>query len=178
MIYTERKYLTIMELQEERTSFSYDELFQILMDRPSVVIYVELRGTLYGIITLGRIQRAYQNHLDQVGINTNFTSIGPNEVMKARRIFESKGRFGFVTEKIIRVLPVTDSNGKLLGNYTIWDDLLLIEHSLPLLKNMDAAEFSKRNFRLLAVKPCANSPGGAAPICRTDGNIEGKGPSD
>lgn len=59
MVYTERDLLAVIELQEERSSFTYEELFRALTEHPSLAVYVELRGSLYGIITLGRIERAY-----------------------------------------------------------------------------------------------------------------------
>lgn len=157
MVYTERDLLAVIELQEERSSFTYEELFRALTEHPSLAVYVELRGSLYGIITLGRIERAYQNHLEEVGINTKFTAIGPDEYMEARNIF-MKERISEEPEKRIHLLPVLTAEGKLLGNYTQWDDLPAIEYALPLLKNLNMENFLKRGFRMALVRPQKGFP--------------------
>lgn len=155
MIYQERDQLTIIELQEERKALSYEELFRALTERPNSVVYIEWKGLLYGIITLGRIARAHQSHLRQVDINTKFTWIGPHEHMKAREIFQQE-RDGTERSKKISVLPVVDSDGKLLGQYTLGDDLLSIEYSLSFLKKLNSIEFIKYSFVL--VKPGNSTP--------------------
>lgn len=155
MIYKDRKHLAIIELQEERSTLSYEELYQALAKRPSLAVYVEVKGLLYGIVTLGRIQRSYLNHQEQVGISTKFTFLGPNEFMKAREIFRS----GEVQEKQhIVVLPVVSPDGELLGCYSIYNDLLLLEYSLTLLARLNTDEFVKCGFRLALVRPASDSP--------------------
>jgi hypothetical protein len=41
MIYTDRKYLTILELQDDSDTVSFDVLKELLMERPSNMIYCE-----------------------------------------------------------------------------------------------------------------------------------------
>lgn len=58
MKYTSRKCLTILKLTEERATLSFNELSSVLMEKPSNIVYVELAGMLYGIVTTGDISRA------------------------------------------------------------------------------------------------------------------------
>ena len=48
MVYTERNQLAIIELQREQDALPYEALFQILTERPSLAVYVELNGLLEG----------------------------------------------------------------------------------------------------------------------------------
>jgi hypothetical protein len=41
MIYTDRKYLTILKLQDDSDMVSFDVLKELLMERPSNMIYCE-----------------------------------------------------------------------------------------------------------------------------------------
>jgi hypothetical protein len=41
MIYTDRKYLTILKLQDDSDTVSFDVLKELLMERPSNMIYCE-----------------------------------------------------------------------------------------------------------------------------------------
>ena len=93
MVYTERNQLAVIELQREQDTLPYEVLFQILTERPSLAVYVELNGLLYGMITLGRVRRAWENHLDCVEINRHYSSIGADEAMRARKTFY-QGRNG------------------------------------------------------------------------------------
>ena len=157
MVYTERNQLAIIELQREQDALPYEALFQILTERPSLAVYVELNGLLYGMITLGRIRRAWENHLDCVEINRHYSSIGADEAMRARKTFY-QGRNGAERRKNIQVLPVVDAGGRLLGDYTGMDGLLSMEYALSLLKGINAAPFVKRGFRLVLVSPRRDLP--------------------
>ena len=153
MVYIERNQLPIVELQEKRNTLSYEELFQVLMERPAYAVYVELNGLLYGIITLGRIGRSHLKQLKYVDINTKFVSVGPNERMKVREIFQQE-RMEATRNKVIHVLPVVDCDGKLLGNYTQTKDLFSAEYSLSLLESLKMDSFIEYNLRLALVRPC------------------------
>lgn len=157
MVYTERNQLAVIELQREQDTLPYEALFQILTDRPSLAVYVELNGLLYGMITLGRVRRAWENHLDCVEINRHYSSIGADEAMRARKTFY-QGRNGAERRKNIQVLPVVDAGGRLLGDYTGMDGLLSMEYALSLLKGINAAPFVKRGFRLVLVSPRRDLP--------------------
>lgn len=120
MLYTEHDKLVIIKLMNETDSLSFDELSGILKEHPANVIYCELDGKLYGIISMGDVARADDEGRNAVIINRTFTWVKPKEYMGVRRIFKEKEK--------INAVPVVDENGKLLGDYTRWDDLLVLEH--------------------------------------------------
>lgn len=116
MIYTQHDGLTILKLNDKKNTVSFDTLVNVILDRPSNVIYCELEDELYGIISMGDIARASKNGVDYVAINRVFTRILPNDkYMTAKNIFHEK--------KNINALPVVNENNELLGAYTRWDDL-------------------------------------------------------
>lgn len=156
MIYTVRNQLTVITLQEERNVLTFEELFQALINRPSLIVYVELRGRLLGIITLGRIARAYQNHQKQVEINTKYTFVFPDRHMEAREMFYQERTFA-ERKKKIHVLPVVDCDGRLLGEYAQDDNLLSMGCFLSLLEKIDTSEFIKHGFRIALVAPKINT---------------------
>lgn len=120
MFYTEHDKLTIINLMNGADTLSFDELGVILKEHPANVIYCELEGKLYGIISMGDVARADDEGKNAVSINRKFTSVKPNEYMKVRQIFEEKEK--------INAVPVVDENGRLSGDYTRWDDLLVLEY--------------------------------------------------
>lgn len=120
MIYKKYDKLIIINLIDEAGSISFDELSKVLEERPANVIYCELAGKLYGIISTGDIAFAGYEGKKAVSINRKFTSVKLNEYMKVRQIFEEK--------KKINAVPVIDESGRLLGDYTRWDDLLVLEY--------------------------------------------------
>lgn len=120
MIYTEHNKLTIIKLMNEVDSLSFDELGKILKEHPANVIYCELDEKLYGIISMGDVARASDDDKKVVKINRKFTSVKANEYMKVRQIFKEKER--------INAVPVIDENGRLLGDYTRWGDLLVLKY--------------------------------------------------
>lgn len=120
MLYTEYDKLTIINSMNEMDALSFDELGEILKERPANVIYCELDGKLYGIISMGDVARADYEGKKAVNINRIFTSAKPNEYMKVRQIFKEKEK--------INAVPVVDENGRLLGDYSRWDDSLVLEH--------------------------------------------------
>lgn len=120
MLYTEYDKLTKINLMSEVSSLSFDELGKVLKERPANVIYCELDGKLYGIISMGDIARADDESKTAVNINRKFTSVKSNEYMKVRQMFQENEK--------INAVPVIDNNGRLLGDYTRWDDLLVLEY--------------------------------------------------
>ncbi|MBD5522381.1 MAG: adenylyltransferase/cytidyltransferase family protein [Lachnospiraceae bacterium] len=116
MIYTQHDGLTILKLNDKKNKVSFDTLANVILERPSNIIYCELEDELYGIISMGDIARASESGLDYVAINRVFTRILPNDkYMTAKNIFHEKEN--------INALPVVNEDNKLLGAYTRWDDL-------------------------------------------------------
>lgn len=117
MIFQTRKQLAIVE--SEKDYLSFEELSEILLDKPMNIIYVEEKGVLKGIISTGDICRAGQNGANGVFIKKDFMRLSVGEYMKARTIF--------VERPTISALPVLNTNGVLEGNYTRWDDSVWME---------------------------------------------------
>ncbi len=124
MKYTERDELAILEMQKDVDSVSINEVKKVLMDYHSNMIYCELFGKLLGIISTGDILRAYRSGLEQVQINKNFTYLHSGENMKARTIFREKSN--------INALPVVTRGHCLIGDYSRWDDLLVLDYELDI----------------------------------------------
>lgn len=148
MIYTERKNLTVLELTEERDTLSYDELIPVLIERPSNVIYVELHGRLYGIVTIGHIIRTLSPETRQVVISKKFTSVASKEngYLLSRRLFKDNGSIVFV--------PVANSEGKLLGEWAKEDGLSAINYIASIVDNPKVAE-TLNGLEIVLVRPCA-----------------------
>jgi len=116
MIYTDIDKLAVIKLEGVTDRISFDILSQVILERPSNMIYcVTGRDQLIGIISMGDIARAGRAGGRYVKINENFTCVMKNEYMKARELFCKK--------KSINALPVVNGNNILLGDYTRWDDL-------------------------------------------------------
>lgn len=147
MIYTEHNKLTTINLMNAADSLSFDEIATILKERPANVIYCELDEKLYGIISMGDVARASDEGRNAVSINKKFTSIKPDEYMKVRRIFQEKEK--------INAVPVIDKNGRLLGDYTRWDNLLVLEYLDLFEKHTYLANFlgEETNNYIALVKP-------------------------
>ena len=90
------------------------------MDSPSNMVYCERGGVLFGIISTGDIWRACRKQQTEVAINREFMSLRYGEYMKAKTIFEEN--------ESINALPVVTNGNILIGDYTRWDDLLILEY--------------------------------------------------
>lgn len=150
MVYTEHDNLTIITLEQEIDSISFNEIITVLQKRPASVIYCELNRKLYGVISYGDVRRAKAAGKRAVNINRIFTSAGPNEYMKIRQIFRDREK--------INAVPVVDENGRLLGDYVRWDDLLALEHMNLFVDNQYAVDFWKNNNYIVLVNPCESFP--------------------
>lgn len=84
MLYTEHDKLAIINLMNEAGGLSFDELGEILKERPANVIYCELDGKLYGIISMGDVVRADEEGKKAVKYKQNIY------ISKAKRIHESQ----------------------------------------------------------------------------------------
>lgn len=116
MIYRDRKFLPILALPEDRDYATRDELVRTLKERPSDAVYVERDGILCGLVSYARILRFYDKENRRIPFNKNYTYIHPGEYWHARRIFKEKAN--------IHILPVVSEDGRLLGDYLRWDDLI------------------------------------------------------
>ena len=139
MIYTDYNRLTIIKLEDAVDVISFEVLAGVISDRLSNMIYCELKGKLYGIISMGDIIRADKNGVDFVVINKKYTWVLPDEYIRARNIFREKAN--------INALPVVNNEHKLLGDFTRWEDYLA-EYMC-----MGRKQFFKYYNRVILVRP-------------------------
>lgn len=146
MHYKARKELTIVELNDNEENFSFDKLTEIILRKPSDIIYCERNGKLYGIVSMGDIARANEAGADCVTINTRFTCILYGEHMRARKIFGDKVN--------IHELPVVNEDNVLLGTYSRWDDLLINQYIARMFKRRGKKNRVSGTVNIAFVRPC------------------------
>lgn len=152
MIYTDREYLSILTLTEDRDYVSYDELIRVLEERPSNTVYIERDGILCGLITRGRIVRSRDEENRRVPFNKKYTYVQPGEHMRVRQIFKDKAT--------INALPVVLEDGRLLGDYVRWNDLIGADYAELLCKDPYILQGVKENIRdAVFVKPAVHGGG-------------------
>lgn len=147
MTYTEREYLTIIELHDDEEYVSLDEIRRALLEYPSNIIYCERQRMLVGMISTGDIYRAFDQKQQSVRVNEEFTYLYPGEYLKARAIFEENER--------INAIPIVTTDNVLTGEYLRWNDLMLLENSLKTLGGgQNGALDLNTGQRIAFVRPC------------------------
>lgn len=68
MIYNQLDALTVYETTNIEGSVSFEILDDLLVSCPSSTVYVTSKGTLYGLISMGDIYKAYENGQRYVSI--------------------------------------------------------------------------------------------------------------
>lgn len=148
MLYTDKEQLTVLQLKNGEGSVCMKKLNALLSERPSNMIYCENNGKLVGIISTGDILRAYREGQDKVRVNRRFTSLHDGEYMKAKNFFFKNNR--------INALPVVSENGTLEGDYTRWDDLLILEYLIET-DIKQCIEKCRKGKEVMLVRPCGVS---------------------
>ncbi len=120
MLYTQKEMLTILKLKDEEESIDIGSIRTVILQRPSNMIYCETNGKLTGVISMGDLLRACRKNQNQVIVNKQFTSIQYGKFIEAKNIFGSA--------KNINALPIITEKNTLVGDYTRWDDLLVLEY--------------------------------------------------
>ncbi|MDE7431627.1 MAG: adenylyltransferase/cytidyltransferase family protein [Lachnospiraceae bacterium] len=142
MLYLKKNELTVINLENDEENVSMKVLQKVLVECPSNMIYCEALGKLVGIISIGDILRAHRRGLNQVQVNKEFIYLDTEEYMKARNIFKEK--------KNVNALPVVTRNHILIGDYTRWDDLMVLEYKLRTARWADLIDNEKH---VALVKP-------------------------
>ena len=153
MIYTDRKYLSILKLEEDRDYVTYDELIYLLTERPSDAVYIERDEILCGLLTFGDIMRRRDEKTRHVPFNKKFTCVHPEEYWRVRQIFRDK--------KNINALPVVSEDGRLLGGYVRWNDLFDMDYAELLYKDPYVLRNLKENIQNTALVEPVVRRGGA-----------------
>lgn len=146
MVYKSYKQLTIIELDCAIDKIHYEDLVKVVIDSPSNVIYFELNERLYGIVSMGDVQRAKVKYGNDgyVPINTCFTCVLQNEYVKAKEILQNR--------KKINAIPVINQEGRLKGCYSRWNDFVDTNINLTRTCNL----FFKKSDRIVLVQPYDN----------------------
>lgn len=149
MIYADRKYSTIIEIQKQK-SISYSLIINTLKERPSNIIYLIQNNALWGIISFGDVLRAKTEGNSTVNVNCAFTKVFFQDHMKARQIFKNNSN--------ISAIPVVDEKDQLMGEYLRWDDYLSLKNHVSYAELPTYVKnwfFSKS--KIAVVCPCVDS---------------------
>lgn len=107
--------LAVYSIESEAEMIPFTQFHQLYIEKTSEIIYITKEGSLYGIVCMGEALAAHkQNGL--VRINKSFTLLEDKNVMKAHEIFRDRGN--------INKIPIVDEQGRLVGDYSRWDDML------------------------------------------------------
>ncbi len=136
MDYYVRSQLPILSFDEAPEALDPGALREVLCEKPCNVVFVEVRESLYGIVSRGDISRAKNAGYEAVPVNRNFTCIKRKQFMQARELFREKEK--------IREIPVVDENGRLQGMCSRNDDLLYLEYRSPWEENRYIRPFLKK----------------------------------
>ena len=139
----ERDRLARLSLEREEKELSFDALRGA--EKLADIVYLEVNGKLYGIVTLGDLLRARTGGLDRVAVNTRFACVRRDEYIRAREVFREKSG--------IHQLPVVDGDGRLEGAFSRYDDLLFLKYWDNWERNRFAARYLERHRNLALVKP-------------------------
>lgn len=142
VIYTKRDQLTIVELENLGESVPIKKLKAILEKYPSNILYCETDRKLVGIISTGDISRACEKKQNVVLVNKQFISLSYGKYIEAKKIFAEKSN--------IHAIPVVTKDRTLLGDYTRWDDLSILEYAIG---TAEIEEDWKQEYSIALVKP-------------------------
>lgn len=139
--------LAVYPIETDVEYIPLERLQRLYMDKTSEIIYITKEEKMYGIICMGEALQARRNG-GGVKINKNFTVLNSYNVIKAREIFQNKGN--------IHKIPVVNEQGKLLGDYSRWDDMLYVERNQGnLMKEKELRNVFAMYENVYTVKPAA-----------------------
>lgn len=111
--------LAVYSIDEEKETLPVSVFNDLYLKKTAEIVYVTKGGKLYGIVAMMEMLNPIV--CGEVQINKHYTSLTGFNIIKAHEIFNR----WFNIHKI----PVIDSEGKLLGDYSAWDDELYIERN-------------------------------------------------
>lgn len=144
MLYTPREMLTILQLKDGEESVDIESIRSVILKMPSNMIYCETNGELTGVISMGDLFRACRKNHNYVIVNKKFTGIQYGRYIEAKKVFQSA--------KNINALPIISENNTLIGDYTRWDDLLVLEYLIQA-DNGRCIEEWRKGQKIVLVRP-------------------------
>ncbi len=144
MIRIGREELNIIRTQTEEKSIPWEAYLEALLDKPSNIIYFETAGRLYGIASFGDVLKAKAAGLDRLPISKQFTCLGDNGCMRARKLFKD--------DAILSEIPIVE-DGRLIGEFDRFDSILLLQRMRDWKYNRYAENFWRSAGKLALVRP-------------------------
>lgn len=143
MIFTPVEQLSMIEINGENEDIvTFDRLAKLLVEKPANMVYCVKAGELYGIISMGDVNRAKVYGRNSVDINTSFTFLHGYEYMRARKLFLENDK--------INALPIIDEEHHLIGDYSRWDDVFS-DYFFDFLKGNRYADMVWKKYRNVAI---------------------------
>lgn len=122
--------LAIYTTEMEEEIFPIEHLKDLLLKKKTEIIYVIQNEKLYGIVCLEDI--LHHSKDGKIPINKKFTKMVGFNVIKAHEIFQRR--------KKVHKIPVVDAQGKLLGDYSRWDDMLYVDRNQKFMMNKEIVQ--------------------------------------
>lgn len=130
MIKRSKSELAILSTEIEEEIFQIEHLKDLFIKKTAEIIYFTRNDMLYGIICLEDILHRGRN--GEVPINKDFTMLVGYNVIKAREFFQRR--------KKVHKIPVVDIQGKLIGDYSRWDDMLFVKRNQRFMMNQEIVQ--------------------------------------
>lgn len=134
MLYIERSHLAVVPLNNAEDRISIDELRRILETFPANIIYFELQGRIFGIISTGDICGESKMGSKTVRINREFRYLHEGEDMGRNR----------------QSMPVLTKDNILVGEYTKWDYPVHLEW-----ESASGVRQQMEGKKIVLVRPCS-----------------------
>ncbi len=131
--------LTYIEIDGNDSCVSMERIQEALDKRTSEIIYCIENGKLCGIISVGDIFRG--NGKKEIEINKEFTYLVDWNVIKAKQIFADY--------RNIHKIPVLDKAGRLLGDYSRWDDIRFLKRNKEKYYHLVNAALNEKKYNIL-----------------------------
>lgn len=107
--------LAVYSIESETEMLSFNQFHQLYIEKTSEIIYITKKEHLYGIVCMGEALAAHKQN-GFVRINKSFTFLKDKNVIKAHEIFRDR--------RNINKIPIVNEQGRLIGDYSRWDDML------------------------------------------------------
>lgn len=121
MIFRDIVQLAIYQTEGELDTIPLENLRSLYLEKTSEIIYFLNKRKLYGVVCMKEALFAHDDEEKVVKINKSFTVIRDVDVIKAHKIFQTKLN--------IHNIPIVNDMDELIGDYSVWDDMLYIKRN-------------------------------------------------